>query len=59
MISLTFAIAFAVRFRGALLVSVLGVVVVVVDIGAILLRKRTCIIPKREKPLKKAELALF
>jgi hypothetical protein len=41
MISFTFAIAFAVRFRGALLVSVLGVVVVVVDIAAILLRKRT------------------
>jgi hypothetical protein len=37
MISFTFAIAFAVRFRGALLVPVVGVVVVDA-IGAILLR---------------------
>jgi hypothetical protein len=59
MISFTFAIAFAVRFRGALLVSVFGVVVVVVDIATILLGKRDLIIPKGEKPLEKAELSMI
>jgi hypothetical protein len=52
MISFTFAMAFAVRFRGALLVSVLGVAVVV-DIVVNLLGKRSLIIPKGEKPSEK------